>query len=470
MKNLDFEAQIEGYTKRGFGKAFVESNGTEKALEVKGAILGETVSVKCFGKRKKTYKAKLLEVLLESHDRVSAKCQHALECGGCTFQHLSYQKQLEIKQSKIEKLYENLFDPEKISKIVSAEPIFHYRNKMEYSFSQDREGNKYLGLMKSGAKGRVLNLQECHLVNAWQAKLLNAIRSYWETSSLRAYHPYKDEGTFQTLILREGLNTGQKLVMLTVSGRSGHGMTKSQIEEFKTLVTETLGKENLSIYLRVRQAVKGQPTQYFEMHLHGLEFIEERLRLKYPSNEEVELTFAISPSSFFQPNTAQAERLFSKALELVDTKKEMKILDLYCGTGTLGLVFSKLAKQVISVEINPYSVYDGIENAKRNGISNVSFYKGDTKVVLPELKEKKLLDNIDLVILDPPRAGLDEKSIKQVIEISPNQILYISCNPETQVNDVSHFVEAGYRIKHICPVDQFPQTPHIENIVVLVKR
>lgn len=466
MKDQIVHLNILSYNKKGIAQGISTQDNKNRSFEVKGAALGEEISAKVVRKKRKIFLAELVDIIKPVSFRLNTQCQHANSCGGCVWQHLSYEHQLQQKQEIVSSLFAPFFDVEKIEAIIASEELFHYRNKMEFSFSQDKYGHKYLGLIQSHSKGKVINLQECFLVNSWQVRLLKKIRSFFEHSALEAYNPYKDEGTFQTLILREGLNTSDKLVMLTVSGRSHYGLSQSDINEFKKVVLEEITDGQVSIYLRVRQAIKGQKTQFFEMHLHGKEQLEERLYLHH-FGCCIDLRFNVSPSSFFQPNTHQAEKLFSKALSLVEKNKDMQILDLYSGTGTLSLIFASIAKSVIAIELNPYSVFDAIENAKLNNISHVQFMQGDAIAVLQKLKKEKKLERIDLVILDPPRSGVDKKGLKEIIEVSPREILYISCHPQSQKEDVAYLIEHGYEIKVIQPVDQFPHTAHIENIVLL---
>lgn len=463
MKDI-VELEIHNYTKKGLAEATVNQGQKKVSVHVKGASIGETIEANIFTKRRKVYLAELKQILKSSPFRIQEKCQHALICGGCSWQHLDYKHQINQKQKSIVSLFSDVFNPLDVSPIIEASQTFHYRNKMEFTFSQDKLGHKYLGLIKSCSKGKVINLQECFLVNTWQIDLLKRLRLFFEESHLRAYHPYKDEGTFQTLILREGLHTEQKLVMLTVSGNPHFGMRQSDIEKFKEAVLEVV--QEASIYLRIKQAVKGHKTQFFEMHLHGKERIEERLHIDYLGKIR-KLKFFISPSSFFQPNTFQAEKLFSIALKLVGKKVFNHIVDLYCGTGSLSLIFSHVAKRVTAIELNPYSIFDAKENAKANRTSNVDFIQGDATDVLKNLKQDKLLENIDLVVLDPPRAGMDDRGLKEIALLNPSHILYISCHPHSQKEDISYFIQHGYHIQAIQPVDQFPHTPHIENIVLL---
>ena len=314
-----------------------------------------------------------------------------------------------------------------------------------------------LGLMLAGGRGKVLSLEECHLTAPWFAELLLTVRTWWEESGLRAYHHRSNEGSLRTLIVREGQRTGDKMVMLTVSGNPDFALTKQQIEGFTQVVKGMVPEA--SIFLRIQQIAKGSPTQFFEIHLSGPDHIQERLHI-----DDAVLTFKISPSSFFQPNTLQAEKLYSRALQMADVPPQAHVLDLYCGTGTLGMAWALLAGQVTGVELNPYAVFDAQANAKLNQMSNFQVLCGDVGALLPQLTSGT---PPDLVVLDPPRSGLDSSALKHLIALAPEKILYISCNPNTQAENIHVLAEAGYQLLELQPVDQFPHTVHIENIALL---
>ncbi|OGN58334.1 MAG: hypothetical protein A3C42_01100 [Chlamydiae bacterium RIFCSPHIGHO2_02_FULL_45_9] len=310
--------------------------------------------------------------------------------------------------------------------------------------------------MIAQAEPYVFNLTECHLANPWFAKVVNSVRTWWESSTIKAYHPPKDEGSLRYLTLREGMRTGQKMAILNVSGNPIYAPSRKDLEAFTAAVTEGVEGE-ISIFLRIHQTKKGKPTQFYEMHLQGPDSIIEKLELAVGTFE-----FTISPSSFFQPNTLGAELLYNTALSMVEGEV---VYDLYCGTGTLGMAAAKKAREVIGIELSKEAVMDGEVNLARNHMTNMRLYQGDVGQVLMRLDGRKP----DSVILDPPRAGLDPLALYHLKKILPNQIVYISCNPLTQVENVKELLQSGYRLTRLQPVDQFPHTYHIENIALLFK-
>ena len=373
-------------------------------------------------------------------------CSHFPSCGGCKTQNISYQDQLREKQAFVEGLF-----PE-VQPIVPCTTPWHYRNKMEFSFSQNKAGEKFLGLILKQSRGKVFNLHECLIGPKEFPEILAKVRAWWENSSLRAFHFRSGEGTLRTLTLRQSFYTGEKLALLTVSGNPTFAIPKRQIDEF----VEAINEPSLSIFLQIQQAIAGRPTQFFEMHLAGPTHIVEELHV-----EGRTFRFNISPTSFFQPNTQQAEVLYQIALSLPQLPSTACVYDLYCGTGTLGIVAAPRVGQVIGIEINPHAIFDGQLNAAFNGVNNITFYRGDVAQVLAE----QTLPKPDLIILDPPRVGLDKAALEVVRALQPEEILYISCNPVTQAQNIAEL--PSYTLTHVQPVDQFPHTPHIENVCLL---
>lgn len=418
------KVQIDRYSKRGHGQSI-----TKRKLEIPRSIIGEECEV---GKR-----GQLLEILNPSLNRVEPKCIHAHECGGCALQHLDYKAQVNWKQGKLEALFEGSLP------IIAAENPWRYRNKMEFSFSENKTGERFLGLFIARSRGWVLNLTECHLTSPFFAETVNQVRMWWQETELKAFFPPSGKGTLRTLTVREGVRTGERMIILTVN--SEDAPSKKDLEKFKALFNE-----NISVYLRIHQAIKGQKTQFFEMHLKGPTHIHEKL---------LGFTFTISPEAFFQPNTLQAERLYQAALDIARPQKDWTVYDLFCGTGTLGIVFSPYVKQVTSVELSKYACFDAQQNMSDNAISNVEVLQGDVGKILPDLKGEP-----DLVIVDPPRSGLGPDAILHLKALAPKRILYISCNPKTQREDIDTL---GYQVQVTQGVDQFPHTPHIENIALL---
>ena len=448
--------QIDSLCPKGHGLSTLQRPFPLPPLKIETAhtVPGDTVLVELKKKMRGLKKGRLLEVLKASSDRVIPKCIHANICGGCSLQQMDYASQLKEKERRIQLLFPN----EKICSIIAADDIFQYRNKMEFTFSENKKGEKFLGLMIAQGAPYVFNLQECHLASPWFSRILCTVRKWWETSSLTAYHPIKNVGTLRYLTLREARRTGQKMFVLNVSGDPEWAIPRFELDRLQ----EMISYEPMSIFLRIHQTQKGSPTRFFEMHLKGSDHITEILHLK-----EASLSFKISPSSFFQPNTLQAEKLYNTAIQTLRDEKIDTLYDLYCGTGTLSMAASFIARQVIGIELSPEAIIDAEENKKQNNLSNIRFFQGDVGKVLSQLEITDEINPPDAVIVDPPRAGLDPAAIEHLKKLKPRLILYISCNPTTQAKNLSELLPCGYEIILVQPVDQFPHTYHIENIVLL---
>ena len=370
---------------------------------------------------------------------MSARCQHFGQCGGCKLQDIPYAEQTARKEEQVRQLFGQA-EP-----IVVCENPWRYRNKMEFSFSQDLAGNRYLGLMMR--RGRVVDLQECHLCSEWMMETLEAVRSWWVKSGLNAYHARSDRGSLRTLTLREGKRTGDRLAMLTLSGNPDYGVSDEQLEVLVTALP------NMTVVAQTQHIKKGTPTRFTERLLAGPPAIRETLS---------GLHFQVSATAFFQPNPIQAERLYALALDAANIGPHTTVFDLYCGTATIGMLAAQRARRVIGIELNERSVADGRANIELNQLNNIELHSGDVGEVLATLDERP-----DVVLLDPPRAGLDSQARQQVAALCASKIVYVSCKPETQADDVHFLTEVGYQLKSAQPVDQFPHTPHIENIVLL---
>jgi len=447
MAGTNIEVDLTSYSKKGIARGTVGP----KKVEVRGALVGERVDATIIKKRKGVHLAQLETVKSPSVERRNAPCPHFPSCGGCSFQNLKYPSQLSYKQSVIEGLFGESLP------IIPCDDEWAYRNKMEYTFSEDKEGTKYLGLIKAGSKGRVLTLSECHLTAPWFIEALSITRSWWEKHNLSAFHMYKDTGHLRNLVLREAKNTGERMIVLVVSGNPDFALPKAALDDFVKCMRDAFEENPLHIFLKIHQAVKGEPTQFFEVHLHGSEWLTEKLRI----TTDKSYTVKISPSAFYQPNSTQVGKLYGKALELAAPKKTDLVYDLYCGIGTIGIAFSEYVREVKGIELNPYAVYDAHANIEANEIDNVEVIRGDVGALLEGMPTP------DIAIIDPPRAGLEKKAMKHLVSLQAKKIVYISCNPYTQAENVQELMGHGYTIHSVQPVDQFPQTAHCENIVVL---
>lgn len=466
------QVDITELSKNGNGLGtFTKEDGTLINLEVPFTMPGDKVNALILSKKRENAVGKIEEIINPSPLRIIPKCIHFGICGGCRFQHIPYDIQAENKEKSVAFYFQDLVNKEvKFNPILKSPLQWQYRNKMEFTFSSDKANNRYLGLIMKDGRGKVMNLTECHLTNPWFIDALKAVRLWWEESDLDAYHMMRNTGSLRTLTVREGQLSGDRLVMLTVSGNPDFAVQRKQLDSFVHALTSsvlpTVDGATLSIFLRIQQIAKGMPTQFYEMHLHGRDHIVEELNIKLSHEEtQTKMAFGLSPTAFFQPNSLQAAVLYSKAIELAEFSKEDVVYDLYCGTGTLGICISKYVKEVIGVEISAESSLDARENGKRNGLTNYIVYTGDVSEVLGS----KVLPKPDVLMLDPPRSGLDNAAIKQILALDAKKIVYISCNPETQSKNILELVNAGYRLISIQPIDQFPQTVHIENIALLTK-
>lgn len=435
---------ITEYSKKGHG-----ISNDSQPIEVIGGVIGDSLLVSPFKKKRDKVVARLIKIVTPSKERQDPPCPHAGICGGCSFLQLQYDAQLKHKQSYIERL----FAPHDVEPITPSDDLNHYRGKMEFTFSQDKAGEKYLGLNMSEGKGKVVQIEKCLIAHSWVSTSLEKIYAWWKESSLTAYHPHKDTGSLRTLTFRSSKMTNSRMVILTVSGRPEYALTKRDIDGF---IKASALDPSISIFLIIHNATKGKPTSFFEMHLGGPPYLEEEIlgkRLRF------------SPQAFFQPNQNVAEKMFKEAIALLALSGKEKVLDLCCGVGTIGILLSSYVRQVVGVELNAEAVSDAKENIERLGIENMQIYQKD---VLAFLKEDHSLYEPDIVILDPPRSGLGPKNIALIQNLKASKILYISCNPKTQQEDILLFSE--YEIKKIAPFDQFPHTPHVENIILLTRR
>lgn len=428
---------VDGLTESGYGYS--------SKIEIPKSLPGEELRIEVRKER-----GKILSILKPSPMRVEPRCTHFPICGGCKIQEMEPLAQSRWKEEKVRKHF-----PE-CSTILAPPQSYEWRNKMEFSFSEDKAQNRYLGLIMQDSKGKVFNVERCHLASPWMSGILAPVRTWWEETGLRAYKHNQNTGTLRSLFLREGMTTGDRMAMLHVSGNPEDALTQNQMQSFKEVCLKwTPEGGNLAVFILIQLAMKGQKTQFFEIHLSGRDMIREELGGKL---------FLISPRSFFQPNTLQAGVLYQKGIDLLDLQGDETVYDLYCGTGTLGIFASAQAKQVIGVEISKEACLDANQNVAINKIENVRIVNGDVGKVL-----SGDFPPADVVMVDPPRAGLSDGAIQHILRLNPKKILYISCHLESLAKNVLNFTQFGYNISAVQPVDQFPHTYHVETLVYLKK-
>ena len=420
----------------------------DREYHFKGGIVGQRVEIKVRGKKSK--KAKLLNIIERSDIEIESQCPHSEKCGGCSYQTLSYEEELKYKKELIENLFkENAIERE--MKIIPSPVHKNYRNKMEYTFGDEYKGGPLsLGLHVKNRFHEIINTTDCKIVDEDFNTIRAEVRTYFEELGEVQYNRKRHEGFLRHLLIRKATKTGEIMILLSTS-------SQSQLDEeafIKFLRNLDLKGQIVSIYHVINDALSDAIVPEEMKLIYGKDHIEE---------EVLGLRFKISPFSFFQTNTKSAEVLYKMAREKIDAKDKL-VFDLYSGTGTITQVLAESAKKVIGVEIVEEAVEAARENAKLNGIDNVEFIASDVLKVLDDLDK-----NPDLIVLDPPREGINPKAIDKIIDFDPEKFLYISCNPVTLVRDLQVFKERGYEIEELEIVDQFPKTSHVETVALLYK-
>lgn len=427
---------------------------------VEKTIPGDKVKAALTKIKPKYAEAKLVEIVEASKDRIAPVCKHFGTCGGCTLQSLPYEKQLEFKKQHVIDAFERIG---KISKppvfdVVKCDEPYFYRNKMEFSFGYDSQMQFALGLHLPERRYDILNVEECFLQSERSVSILNMVRKFAIEHKWLPYQYSCNKGYLRSLFIREGKRTGEIMVNLTVSESPDDVEKLPQNFEDDMKAFAELLKDCDSVYFSKAISRRGVKKQIKETLLHGKKSITEKMIL--PNGDE--LSFEITPQAFFQVNTLQAEKLYFEVVKMIEEKAQDVVFDFYCGTGTIGLFLAKHCKQVYGIELLPEAVLAAKENAQRNAIFNIDFHQGDAAKVVSVIKEKP-----SAVVVDPPRAGLNEDLIKSINDFGPQTVVYVSCNPATLARDCQIFAQYGYKVTKIVPVDMFPQTYHIENVALL---
>ena len=460
-KGMDVELKIESLAFGGMGVSRIN----EKVTFVKNAIPGQTVTARITKKRSSYLEARSLEVLSESPHFVPVKCEHFADCGGCTFQNLEYEQQVAAKELQVKDVFRRIggFKDVACDSIVKCDEIFHYRNKMEFTFSnqeyvpeseKEREPSKFaLGLHAPGRWDKILNINECHIQTKIANEILSTIKEL--TKDLEPYNIREHTGFLRHVIIRVAANTEEIMVNIVTSRDDPDLLSPVS----HTLITQFPNITSIVNNITTRKA--GVSMGEHQIVLHGKEYIIEKLG---------DYEFMISADSFFQTNTKQAEKLYDIILEESQLTGSEIVYDLFCGTGSISLYLSKHAKMVYGFELVPSAVQDAIQNAIHNKVKNAWFFGGNLENLFRENSEAKELEAPDVVVVDPPRAGLHTKTIEDILEKSPKRIVYVSCNPASQARDVALLCNERYKLVKLRPVDMFPHTPHVENVASLIRK
>lgn len=425
---------------------------------VDGVMAGDKVRASLRKIKKNFAEANLVEIVEPSAQRVKPKCGHSGVCGGCQIQFMPYENQLAVKRQHVVDCFERiggLRDVE-VAEVLASPEVFYYRNKMEFSFGYDAEMKFTFGMHVPGRRFDIMDLTECHLESEASYNLVNAVRKFFVDKPFLPFRYSDGEGFLKGLIIREAKRTGQRMAILRTSEQVAEGFEEVLADFCELLKANGVDSGFWSMDISKR----GQPRRVVEKHLFGPEVLLEKMVI-----DGEEFDFEVAPSAFFQVNLFQAEVLYSQVRNLVLAKPVKRVYDLFCGTGTIGLALARHVEAVVGIELNEEAVKVARENARRNGIENIEFIAGDVGKVLKEKKEQ-----VDLIVIDPPRAGLQtEKVVAMISEFGCERIVYVSCDPATLARDCKWFAEFGYRVVSVQPVDMFPHTFHIENVCLLEK-
>ena len=386
---------------------------------------------------------------MSNKDNIKENCPVYKKCGGCQLQNLSYPEQLKFKQNKVERLLKKFC---KVEPIIGMENPYHYRNKVQAAFGRTKSGKIISGVYQSGSH-RIVMVDSCMTEDETADKIIVDIRNMLPKFKIWTYDEDRGTGFLRHVLVKRGFASGE--VMVVIVGASGYFPMK---KKFTAALLE-MHPEITTVVLNINPKDTNLVLGEREEVLYGNGYIEDTL---------CGCVFRISPKSFYQINPVQTEKLYGKAMELARLDGNTKVLDAYCGIGTIGLVAAKTAGEVIGVELNPDAVKDAISNAKRNDAKNARFYCADAGDFMQELAENG--ERFDVVFMDPPRSGSSKKFIDSLAVASPERIVYISCNPETLARDLQMITKKGYKVRIICPVDMFPHTNHIETVVLLSQR
>lgn len=433
----------------------IDGEGIGKAdgftVFVKDAVIGDTVTAKIIKAKKNYGYGRLMEVLKPSPYRVEPKCEFARQCGGCQLQALSYDQQLIFKTNKVKGHLERIggFTDIPMEPIIGMDELFHYRNKAQFPVGRNKEGKIVTGFY-AGRTHNIIENRDCALGVAENKEVLDRVIAHMEKYGIEPYNEATGKGLVRHVLIRYGYFTKEVMVCLILNGNKipkEELLVKSLCEiPGMTSITINVNKKRSNVILGEEICL-----------LWGQEYITDRIG---------DISYQISPLSFYQVNPMQTQKLYAKALEYADLHGQETVWDLYCGIGTISLFLAQKAKFVRGVEIVPAAIENAKENAKLNGLENTEFFVGKAEEVLPR-EYKKNGVYADVIVVDPPRKGCDETLLETMVEMNPERIVYVSCDSATLARDLKYLCERGYELRKVCPVDQFGMTVHVETVVLL---
>ncbi len=433
----------------------IDGEGIGKAdgftVFVKDAVIGDTVTAKIIKAKKNYGYGRLMEVQKPSPYRVEPKCAFARQCGGCQLQALSYEQQLVFKENKVRGHLERIggFTDIPMEPIIGMDELYHYRNKAQFPVGRNKEGKIITGFY-AGRTHTIIENRDCALGVPVNKEILDKVISYMEENHVEPYEETTGKGLVRHVLIRYGFFTGEVMVCLIVNGKK-----LPREERLVKSLTEIPGMKSITLNVNTKRnnVILGETLRL----LWGQMYITDKIG---------EISYQISPLSFYQVNPYQTQKLYAKALEYAGLTGEETVWDLYCGIGTISLFLAQKAKFVRGVEIVPQAIEDARRNATANGIKNAEFFVGKAEEVLPQEYEKNGV-YADVIVVDPPRKGCDEKLLDTILKMQPKKVVYVSCDSATLARDLKYLCKEGYQLEKVCPVDQFGMTVHVETVVLL---
>ena len=446
QKNEEFIVDIIDNGYQGEGIAKIDNF----AIFIPGTLKGEKVKIVIVKVLKSHAFGKVIEILKKSDYRVEVDCKTYKRCGGCNLRHIRYNETLLIKRNIVQNLVnKNLSSKPKVQETLGMDNPFHYRNKAQYPVGQDKENKPIIGVFANRTH-EIIPIENCLIQDEKTEEIAKFIIKYFSENNISIYNEETRKGLIRHIVTKIGKKTNEIMIIIVINGdeipneKEFVNVLTQNFPNIKTIV-KNINKDNTNVILGKKN-----------INLYGDGYIKDKLG---------DLIFKISPLSFYQVNPVQAEKLYRIGIESANITKEDIVFDLYCGIGTISLFMAKYAKKVYGVEIVEEAIKDAKENAKINNIENTEFIAGDVEEVLNDLINNKKITP-DIVMVDPPRKGLDNISIQNIIKIKTKRMIYISCNPATLVRDLKE-LEKIYEIKEIKPVDMFPFTSHVEVCALL---
>ena len=444
MKNDLIKLKIEDIGSNGEGIGKLDGY----TFFVKDSLPGDYIEARVTKENKSYGFARLEKILYASEMRIDPPCKIASKCGGCQIQAMDYKSQLVFKENKVKNNLERIggLRDLKINSIIGMDDPFRYRNKSQYPVGLNKEGKIVTGFF-AGRTHSIIESEDCLIGPSVNNEILKIVKSFMIENKISPYDEKTNKGLVRHILIRNGFNTGEIMVVLVINGKklTGWEILVERLKEIKgmTAIALNVNTEKTNVILGDRI-----------INLYGKGCITDKIK---------DLEFRISPLSFYQVNPVQTEKLYEKALEYAGLTGKETVWDLYCGIGTISLFLAKAAGKVYGVEVVKEAIEDAKVNASINGITNAEFLVGEAENVI--IKEKP-----DVVVVDPPRKGCDEKLLETIVKVSPEKVVYVSCDSATLARDLKFLCENGYEVKEVQPVDMFPHSVHVETVVLMSRK